>query len=101
MYTASPRSLRGPLPLSPESIPDVAGPLFIPARMKSILDRSFPYVPAAATDVAATWKRFGFSAQANAERRARLLSTADEDEATEAARLHELFIRVAAARQAT
>jgi len=39
--------------------------------MKSILDPSFPYVSSAATDVATTWQRFGFSARANAERRAR------------------------------
>jgi hypothetical protein len=68
---------------------------------KSILHRSFHYVPAAATDVATTWKRHGFSAQANAERRARLQSaaTALHDE-TETAQLRDLFLRVAAARQA-
>lgn len=69
--------------------------------MTSILKRSFQYVPAAATDVAATLKRFGFSAEANAERRARLhLSAGLPDEQTDAARLHELALRVAAARQA-
>jgi hypothetical protein len=69
--------------------------------MTSILDRSFQYVPAAATDVATTWKRFGFSAEVNAERRARLPLSADvRDEETEAAGLRELLLRVAAARQA-
>jgi hypothetical protein len=78
----------------------VARPFLFPARKKSILDRSFPYVPAAATDVAATWRRFGFDAQANAERRARLQPATDFQDAMEAAQLRELFIRVAAARQA-
>jgi hypothetical protein len=78
----------------------VAGPLSIPARKQSILDRSFPYVPAAATDVAATWRKYGFNAQANAERRARLQLTSGPQDATEAAQLCELFVRVAAARQA-
>ena len=36
-----------------------------------LLDPRFSYVSAAATDVAATWKRFGFDPRANAERRAR------------------------------
>ena len=34
-----------------------------------ILDPQFKYIPAAATDVAATWKRFGFSVRANEARR--------------------------------
>ena len=69
--------------------------------MKSILNRSFPYVPAVATDVATTWQRFGFSAQTNAERRARLQSTADvQEEETDTSELRQLLIRVAAARQA-
>jgi hypothetical protein len=38
----------------------------------SLLDPRFRYVPAVATDVNATWRRFGFDAQQNAERRARL-----------------------------
>jgi hypothetical protein len=37
---------------------------------KSILDPSFRYVPALETDVAATWRRFGFDPRRNAERRA-------------------------------
>jgi len=36
-----------------------------------ILDRRFTYVPAVATDVTATWRRFGFDARRNDERRAR------------------------------
>jgi hypothetical protein len=38
----------------------------------SLLDPRFNYIPAAETDIAATWKRFGFDPRANAERRARL-----------------------------
>lgn len=38
----------------------------------SLLDPRFRYVPAVATDVTATWRRFGFDAQQNEERRARL-----------------------------
>ena len=37
-----------------------------------LLDPRFHYVPADATDVAATWRRFGFNPRANEERRARL-----------------------------
>ena len=35
-----------------------------------ILDPRFRYTPAVATDVSQTWKRFGFSAQANEARHA-------------------------------
>ena len=42
--------------------------------MARLLDRSFRYVPAVATNIASTWSRFGFSAKANAERRARQLA---------------------------
>jgi hypothetical protein len=38
----------------------------------SLLDPRFRYVPAVATDVTATWRRFGFDPQQNEERRARL-----------------------------
>jgi hypothetical protein len=37
-----------------------------------LLDPRFNYVPAAATDVASTWRRFGFNPGSNDERRARL-----------------------------
>jgi len=75
--------------------------MFTDSPRKSILDQSFPYVPAAATNVAMTWQRYGFSAQANAERRARLRLTANvRNEAREVAQLHDLFLRVAAAREA-
>ena len=36
-----------------------------------LLDPRFKYVPAAATDVAATWRRFGFDPHPNDARRAR------------------------------
>ena len=36
----------------------------------NLLDPRFKYVPAVATDVSKTWERFGFSTQANEERRA-------------------------------
>lgn len=34
-----------------------------------LLDFRFNYIPAAATDIAATWKRFGFDPRANQQRR--------------------------------
>ena len=37
----------------------------------SILDESFRYVPAAATSVADTWRRFGWRPTSDEERRAR------------------------------
>jgi hypothetical protein len=37
----------------------------------SLLDPRFKYVPAAATDVGATWRRFGFDPRRNDERRTR------------------------------
>lgn len=37
----------------------------------SILDESFRYVPAAATSVAETWRRFGWRPTTDEERRAR------------------------------
>ena len=36
-----------------------------------LLDPRFKYVPATSTDIRATWRRFGFDARRNAERRAR------------------------------
>ena len=43
----------------------------------SLLDPSFRYVPAVATDVTATWRRFGFDAQQNEERRRARLKRTD------------------------
>jgi hypothetical protein len=37
-----------------------------------LLDFRFNYIPAAATDIAATWKRFGFDPHANKQRRDQL-----------------------------
>jgi len=34
-----------------------------------LLDLRFNYVPAAATDIAATWRRYGFDPRANQQRR--------------------------------
>jgi len=38
-----------------------------------LLDPRFKYIPAARTDVAATWRRFGFKPMTEAERRSRKL----------------------------
>ncbi len=38
----------------------------------NLLDPRFKYVPAAATDVASTWQRFGFDSRRNEERRIRV-----------------------------
>jgi hypothetical protein len=38
----------------------------------NLLDPRFKYIPAAATDIASTWKRFGFDPLANEKRRAKL-----------------------------
>jgi hypothetical protein len=66
----------------------------------TLLDPRFRYVPAAATDVASTWQRFGFSAQANAMRRAEQLKRlfGAGEGVTETAALRDLYLRVAAAR---
>lgn len=37
-----------------------------------LLDPRFNYIPANATDIAATWRRFGFDPRANQQRRERL-----------------------------
>ena len=37
-----------------------------------LLDLRFNYIPAAATDIAATWRRFGFDPHANKQRREQL-----------------------------
>ena len=39
----------------------------------SLLDPRFKYIPASSTDVAGTWRRFGFKPVTDEERRARLL----------------------------
>ena len=41
----------------------------IPTRATRLLDLRFNYIPAAATDIAATWKRFGFDPRENKQRR--------------------------------
>jgi hypothetical protein len=45
-----------------------------------LLDPRFRYVPAAKTDVLATWRRFGFHPISDAERRARQRAAAPGDE---------------------
>ena len=40
-----------------------------PIPATRLLDFRFNYIPAAATDIAATWKRFGFDPHANKQRR--------------------------------
>jgi hypothetical protein len=40
-----------------------------------LLDRRFKYVPSAKTDIAATWRRFGFRPTTEAERRARQIES--------------------------
>ena len=47
----------------------------------SLLDPRFKYVPAASTDVAGTWRRFGFKPVTDEERRARLLRGRPPEEA--------------------
>jgi len=37
-----------------------------------LLDLRFNYIPAAATDIAATWRRFGFDPHTNKQRREEL-----------------------------
>lgn len=40
-----------------------------------LLDPRFEYTPAAATNIAATWRRFGFDPQANEQRRKLVLDS--------------------------
>ena len=47
----------------------------------SLLDPRFKYIPAASTDVAGTWRRFGFKPVTDEERRARLLRGRPPEEA--------------------
>jgi hypothetical protein len=49
---------------------------------KSILDPEFHYVRALETDVAATWKRFGFDPRRNSERRTRWRGEVPDGEPT-------------------
>lgn len=69
--------------------------------MTRLLDPRFRYVPAAATDVTQTWKRFGFNAHVNEIRRAEQFSKLLDVPASEAAAFAELISGVAAARMAT
>jgi hypothetical protein len=51
-----------------------------------LLDQRFRYIPAAHTDVAATWRRFGFRPTTESERRARQrVGAATADEAVDSA----------------
>jgi hypothetical protein len=62
-----------------------------------LLDPRFRYVPAAATDIAATWRRHGFDARKNTERRDRMkerLAAAKEAPA-ETAAIHPLIRKTA------
>jgi len=64
------------------------------ALVVGVLDPKFHYIPAAATDVAATWRRFGFNPRANEERRARrrrLLADATAQERSETTGTGALF----------
>ena len=45
----------------------------------NLLDPRFKYVPAASTDVASTWRRFGFKPVTDEERRNRLLRGQPEE----------------------
>ena len=47
-----------------------------------LLDQRFRYIPAAKTDVSATWRRFGFRPTTESERRARQRAGADDAPAT-------------------
>jgi len=52
-----------------------------------LLDQRFRYIPAAKTDVSATWRRFGFRPTTESERRARMrASPAGADEGADNAR---------------
>ena len=61
-------------------------------RATSLLDPRFRYVPAAATDVRATWQRFGFDPRKNAERRSRLIERLSPPET---AAIHRLLRKTA------
>jgi len=59
----------------------------------SLLDPRFKYVPATSTDITATWRRHGFDARWNTERRARLQQRSAADGA--GAAIHPLLRRSA------
>ena len=61
----------------------------------SLLDPRFKYVPAAETDITATWRRHGFDAHRNAERRARLQQRAPAAAEPASAAIHPLLRRTA------
>jgi hypothetical protein len=44
-----------------------------------LLDQRFRYIPAAKTDVSATWRRFGFRPTTESERRARMRASPPPD----------------------
>ena len=67
----------------------------------TLLDPRFKYIPALATDVAATWRRFGFDPQENERRRAERLPPALSALPSLAQPLEDLLLRVAAARLTT
>jgi hypothetical protein len=60
----------------------------------SLLDPRFKYVPADATDITATWRRHGFDAGRNAERRERLQQRSASPDISSAA-IHPLVRRSA------
>jgi hypothetical protein len=62
-------------------------------KANSLLDPRFRYVPAAATDIRATWQRFGFDPRKNAERRSRLVERRSQPES---AAIHPLVRKTAA-----
>ena len=61
----------------------------------SLLDPRFKYVPAASTDITATWRRHGFDARWNDQRRARLQQAAEATAITDTAEIHPLLRRTA------
>ena len=63
-----------------------------------LLDPRFKYVPALATDVAETWRRFGFNPRENERRRATRQAPASSALPSSAQAVQEWLRRVAAAR---
>jgi hypothetical protein len=60
-----------------------------------LLDPRFRYVPAAETDVATTWRRFGFDARRNAERRKQRVADVAPANDTETGAVHALLRKTA------